>query len=142
MGNENAKRLLEPEQLNRAAALAKTILEQMDRILLGQNELHQMVLIGLLEPGHILLEGVPAGKTAMIKGLGQLMNPTFNRVQFTPDIMPGDILGSHILQEDERGKREMVFEPGRFSATFCWPMRSPALAQDPVGDAGGDGKVT
>ncbi|NLW84927.1 MAG: AAA domain-containing protein [Phycisphaerae bacterium] len=113
MGNENAKRLLEPEQLNRAAALAKTILEQMDRILLGQNELHQMVLIGLLSRGHILLEGVPGvGKTAMIKGLGQLMNLTFNRVQFTPDIMPGDILGSHILQEDERGKREMVFEPG------------------------------
>jgi MoxR-like ATPase len=112
MGNQTS-RLLEPEQLKPAAALAEDILSQLDRILLGQSDLHQMVLIGLLSRRHILLEGVPGvGKTAMIKALGQLMNLTFNRVQFTPDIMPGDILGAHILQEDERGKRTMTFEPG------------------------------
>lgn len=105
--------LLEPEQLRPATELITHILGQMDAILLGRSDLHQMVLVGLLSQGHILLEGVPGvGKTALVKVLGQLMNLDFKRVQFTPDIMPGDILGTHILQEDERGKRRMVFEPG------------------------------
>ena len=113
MGNEKSNRLLEPAELQPAAALTVKIINQLDRILLGHTELHQMVLAGLLSRGHILLEGVPGvGKTALVKALGQMMNLSFNRVQFTPDIMPGDILGAHILQEDERGKREMVFEPG------------------------------
>ncbi|MHC4146902.1 MAG: AAA family ATPase, partial [Planctomycetota bacterium] len=74
---------------------------------------HCMVLVGILSRGHILLEGVPGvGKTALVKALGQLMNLEFNRVQFTPDLMPGDILGTHILQEKESGKREMTFEAG------------------------------
>jgi len=113
MRNGKSIQLLEPEQLQPANELVTKILAQMDAILLGRSQLHQMVLTGLLSQGHILLEGVPGvGKTALVKVLGQLMNLEFNRVQFTPDIMPGDILGSHILQEDERGKRQMVFEPG------------------------------
>ena len=112
---ENAKpsRLLEPEQLQPASELVTKILNGLDAILLGRPALHRMVLAGLLSRGHILLEGVPGvGKTALVKVLGQLMNLQFNRVQFTPDIMPGDILGTHILQEDEHGGRQMVFEPG------------------------------
>ena len=113
MRNDKPIQLLEPEQLKPATELISRILEQMDAILLGRSELHQMVLVGLLSQGHILLEGVPGvGKTALVKVLGQLMNLDFKRVQFTPDIMPGDILGSHILQENEHGKREMVFEAG------------------------------
>lgn len=105
--------LLEPEQLRPATELITKILDQMDAILLGRSELHRMVLVGLLSQGHILLEGVPGvGKTALVKVLGQLMNLKFKRVQFTPDIMPGDILGTHILQENDRGQREMVFEAG------------------------------
>jgi MoxR-like ATPase len=113
MGSEKSNRLLEPAELQPAAALAGKIVDQLDRILLGRTELHQMVLIGLLSRGHILLEGVPGvGKTALVKALGQMMKLTFNRVQFTPDIMPGDILGSHILQEDEQGRHKMIFEAG------------------------------
>ena len=113
MENEKTTRLLTPEELQPAAELTAKILAQLDRILLGRPELHQTVLVGLLSRGHILLEGVPGvGKTALVKALGQLMNLEFKRVQFTPDIMPGDILGTHILQENDRGKREMVFEPG------------------------------
>ena len=105
--------LLDPQELEPVTELTRQILEQLDRILLGQSELHRLVLIGILSRGHILLEGVPGvGKTALVKALGQLMNLTFNRVQFTPDLMPGDILGSHILQENQKGKREMSFEPG------------------------------
>jgi MoxR-like ATPase len=59
-----------------------------------------------------LLEGVPGvGKTALVKALGQLLNLDFKRVQFTPDLMPSDILGTHILQEGDAG-REMIFRPG------------------------------
>ena len=72
-----------------------------------------MVLIGILSQGHILLEGVPGvGKTALVKALGQLLSLDFNRVQFTPDLMPGDIVGTHILQQTPEGKREMTFQAG------------------------------
>jgi len=72
-----------------------------------------MVVSGILSRGHVLLEGVPGvGKTALIKALGDLFGLTFSRVQFTPDLMPGDILGTNILQETEGGRREMVFQPG------------------------------
>ncbi len=107
------KELISPEQLQPAVELAGRILTELDRILLGRHDLHRLVLIGLLSRGHILLEGVPGvGKTALVKAIGQLMNLEFRRVQFTPDLMPGDILGNHILEETDRGRREMKFEPG------------------------------
>jgi MoxR-like ATPase len=87
--------------------------EQLDRMLLGRSELHTLVLAAILSRGHLLLEGVPGvGKTALVKALGQLLHLDFKRVQFTPDLMPGDILGTHILQETASGQREMVFRPG------------------------------
>jgi len=105
--------IIEPQLLQNAANLANQMLEQLDKILLGRSELHKMVLVGILSKGHILLEGVPGvGKTALVKALGELMNLEFKRVQFTPDLMPGDILGTHILQENEEGKRVMYFQPG------------------------------
>jgi MoxR-like ATPase len=108
-----ADSLLAPDQLRPATDLARRLLEQMDRILLGQPELHRLVLVGILSQGHILLEGVPGvGKTALVKALGQLLRLEFKRVQFTPDLMPGDILGTHILQESSGGGRTMAFRPG------------------------------
>lgn len=93
--------------------LVRRVLEQLDGILLGQAELHRMVLAGVLSHGHILLEGLPGvGKTALIKALGQVMSLQFSRVQFTPDLMPGDIIGASILQETDTGQRRMIFEPG------------------------------
>lgn len=97
-------------------ALAK-VLGEMDRILLGNRHVHRMLLVGILAKGHVLLEGQPGvGKTTLAKSLGQILNLEFKRIQFTPDLMPNDILGAHILQQrtDEHGQviREMVFEPG------------------------------
>jgi MoxR-like ATPase len=97
-------------------ALART-LDELDRILLGRHELHRLVLAGILARGHILLEGLPGlGKTALVKAVGDVLQLDFKRVQFTPDLMPGDILGAHILQTAADGRREMVFQPG---PVFC-----------------------
>ena len=111
--NEKSESLLQPEELSPAVDLAARALAELDRILLGRSDLHRMVLIGILSHGHILLEGVPGvGKTALVKALGQLLNLEFNRVQFTPDLMPGDIVGTHILQQSPEGNREMTFQAG------------------------------
>src|ERR1041384_7391467 len=105
--------ILKPEELQPAAELTRKTLEQLDRILLGRKELHRLVLIGILSRGHVLLEGLPGlGKTALVKTIGQILRLDFKRIQFTPDLMPGDILGAHILQQTESGKRELVFQPG------------------------------
>jgi MoxR-like ATPase len=100
-------------ELRPSAELCAMLLEQLDRMLLGRSELHRFVLIGILCRGHILLEGVPGvGKTALVRALGQLLGLDFKRVQFTPDLMPGDILGTHILQGTQDGQREMTYRPG------------------------------
>jgi MoxR-like ATPase len=111
--------LLQPEELRPALDLTAKLLAQLDRILLGQPELHRLVLVAVLSQGHVLLEGVPGvGKTALVKALAQLLGLEFKRVQFTPDLMPGDILGTNILQETAGGERAMVFRPGPIFANL------------------------
>src|SRR4029079_17492336 len=97
--------LMQPDEVRRHAERAKAVLDELDRILLGRNDLHRMVVIGILARGHILLEGVPGlGKTALAKALGDILGLQLKRVQFTPDLMPGDILGTNILQETGGGQ--------------------------------------
>src|SRR5436190_12189895 len=112
MEHTNGSLLPRPDEIRPATDLARRLLEQLDAMLLGRPELHKLVLVAILARGHLLLEGVPGvGKTALVKALGQLMHLEFKRVQFTPDLMPSDILGTHVLQETPTG-REMVFRPG------------------------------
>ncbi len=111
--NTEQKQVLTPAEIEPAEKKAARIIEQLDRILLGRHELHRMVLAGILSRGHILLEGLPGlGKTELVRAVGRILQLDFKRIQFTPDIMPSDILGTHILQETGSGKREMVFQPG------------------------------
>ncbi len=113
MIDESPPTIPQPSELEPVVALAARALEALDGVLLGRESFHRLVMTGILSRGHILLEGVPGvGKTALIKALGEILELGFNRVQFTPDLMPGDILGSHILQETSAGKRQMVFQPG------------------------------
>lgn len=105
--------LMTPEELAPMTELISKTLEQLDAVLLGRSELHRIVMAGILGRGHILLEGLPGlGKTALIHALGQVMQLDFKRVQFTPDLMPSDIVGTHILQQQADGRREMQFQPG------------------------------
>ncbi len=88
------------------AAIAKAIV--------GQDEVVEQLLIGLLAGGHCLLEGVPGlGKTLLVRSLGQALNLGFRRIQFTPDLMPSDIIGTEILEEDHgTGHRSFKFQRG------------------------------
>ena len=105
--------LLEPETLVKATELTDRVLAELDKVLLGRHNLHRLVVMAVLSRGHLLLEGMPGlGKTAMVKALGTILDLDFKRVQFTPDLMPGDILGAHILQDTAEGGRDMVFRPG------------------------------
>lgn len=81
-------------------------------VLFGQEALIDLVIIGLLARGHLLLEGLPGlGKTELVKGLAQAVQLSSRRIQFTPDLLPGDITGNPMLQEVD-GRRTFVFEPG------------------------------
>ncbi|KQS55370.1 AAA family ATPase [Brevundimonas sp. Leaf363] len=84
------------------------------RAVVGQEAVVEQLLIGLLAGGHCLLEGVPGlGKTLLVRSLGEALHLEFRRVQFTPDLMPSDILGAEILEEDHgTGKRSFRFQPG------------------------------
>jgi MoxR-like ATPase len=95
-----------------AAALAGRLRDVLNGVLFGQETLVEMVMIGLLSRGHILLEGLPGlGKTALVKGLARALRLNFKRIQFTPDLLPGDITGNPVLQEREGG-RSFVFQAG------------------------------
>ncbi len=109
----NEQKLPDQGKVLKASRNIARVMEELNRILVGRPELHKLVVTGIISKGHILLEGLPGvGKTALIKTLGELFGLKFSRVQFTPDLMPGDILGSHILQQGEDGTRQMTFQPG------------------------------
>ncbi|OYV03905.1 MAG: AAA family ATPase [Verrucomicrobiales bacterium VVV1] len=90
----------------------RSLTSGLNQVLFGQEELIGLVLTGVLARGHILLEGLPGlGKTELVKGLSKLLRLDTKRVQFTPDLLPGDITGNPVLQETN-GRREFVFQPG------------------------------
>ncbi|MEZ4525655.1 MAG: AAA family ATPase [Desulfobacterales bacterium] len=108
-----ATQLLTPEEMQPAGELIPNLLAQLDRMILGGASVHRMLLAALLSRGHVLLEGVPGiGKTLTVRMLSRLLGLDCKRVQFTPDLMPGDILGNHILQTSETGERKLVFQKG------------------------------
>ncbi len=90
------------------------IVAEMGKFIVGQKEVIEQLLIAVLAGGHCLLEGVPGlAKTAMIRTLSETLNMGFRRIQFTPDLMPSDITGTDIIQEDPTtGHRTFVFQKG------------------------------
>ncbi len=105
------------DELASAAKLVQSVSavrEQLSKVVVGQSEVVEQLLIAILARGHCLLEGVPGlAKTLMIRSLAETMDLRFRRIQFTPDLMPGDITGTDIIQENpQTGRREMVFQQG------------------------------
>jgi MoxR-like ATPase len=91
----------------------KRIVDEMGKFIVGQHEVIEQLVIAILAGGHCLLEGVPGlAKTAMIRSLSRTMDLSFRRIQFTPDLMPADILGSEVLEESVGGKRNFRFIAG------------------------------
>jgi len=115
-----------------------TIRAEIGKVIVGQETVVTNVLIALIGGGHVLLEGVPGlGKTMLVRTLGQALDLKFARIQFTPDLMPADIIGTDILEEDEGGRRHFrylrQFDSGR--------RNQPGHAQNPVGPAGGHARA-
>ncbi len=113
-----AERLLTPEEVEQARESVNILLQGLGRAILGQDRLLELVVICLLARGHMLLEGLPGlGKTELVKSLAALLGLSFRRLQFTPDLLPGDIVGSPILEEHQ-GTRKLVFHPGPIFANL------------------------
>lgn len=105
--------LLSEQHIEQAQQQCRRILDALNGTILGQQELCRAVFIGLLANGHVLLEGMPGlGKTELIKTLSILVGLDNSRIQFTPDLLPADITGTRILQEDAQGQRQMIFQKG------------------------------
>jgi MoxR-like ATPase len=100
------------------AERAQTIEREVGRVIVGQRELVRQVVTGLLANSHVLLEGVPGlGKTMLVRTIADVIDCSFNRIQFTPDLMPADITGTNILIEEE-GRRIFRFQPGPIFANL------------------------
>jgi len=103
----------------RYAEIATEIEREVGKVIVGQHDLVRTVVCCLLAEGHALLEGVPGlGKTMLLKALSQAVELPFSRVQFTPDLMPADIVGTQVLEEDEHGHKAFQFRQGPVFASF------------------------
>jgi MoxR-like ATPase len=86
---------------------------EVEKVIVGHREIINHVLVGLFAGGHVLLEGVPGlGKTLLVKTLSECLELSFARIQFTPDLMPADIIGTNIIVEDAEGRKHFQFQPG------------------------------
>src|SRR5215207_2067829 len=115
-----ADSLVPPDRLapEAFAERARTIEEEIGRVIVGQRDLVRQTLTGLLANSHVLLEGVPGlGKTMLVRTIADVIDCSFNRIQFTPDLMPADITGTNILVE-ENGQRVFEFQSGPIFANL------------------------
>ena len=87
--------------------------QELQKVIVGQDEVIEQVFAAIFTRGHCLLEGVPGlAKTLMVSTLAKILDVRFNRIQFTPDLMPSDITGTNVLDEDEQGRRQFRFVEG------------------------------
>ena len=98
----------------------QSVYKQLGRVIVGHSDIVHGVLTCLFVGGHCLLEGVPGlGKTLLVRTLAETLNLDFSRIQFTPDLMPADILGTNMIVEDQAGQREFQFQKGPIFTQIC-----------------------
>ncbi len=91
----------------------KVMQQELQKVIIGQHDVIEQLFAAIFTRGHCLLEGVPGlAKTLMVSTLARILDVSFNRIQFTPDLMPSDITGTNVLDEDDRGKRAFRFVQG------------------------------
>ncbi len=131
------------ERIEKESALIETITIEMNKVIVGQNHLVESLLIGLLSNGHILLEGVPGlAKTLAINTLSTIIDAKFSRIQFTPDLLPADLLGTLIYSQK---KEDFIMKKGPIFANFILAdeiNRSPAKVQSALLEAMQERQVT
>ncbi|MGC2661480.1 MAG: MoxR family ATPase [Bryobacteraceae bacterium] len=105
--------------VERASGELARVRDEIGKIIVGQREVIDGVLICLVAGGHVLLEGVPGlGKTTLLRTLSRVLDLRYSRIQFTPDLMPGDIVGSTIMETDEHGHKNLRFQSGPIFANL------------------------
>ncbi len=105
--------------VERATGNLVRVREEMAKVIVGQKTVIEGVLICLIAGGHVLLEGVPGlGKTTLLRTLSRVMDLQYSRIQFTPDLMPGDIVGSVMVENDDQGHKSLRFQPGPIFANL------------------------
>ena len=124
----------------------KSLKDEIAKVIVGQNEIIELILISILAKGHCLLVGVPGlAKTLIVKTLSDVLNLKFNRIQFTPDLMPSDITGTEILESDSDGKKFFKFIKGPIFANLLLAdeiNRTPPKTQSALLEAMQERKVT
>ena len=131
------------EKINHSASFIDKIHAEVGKVIVGQNHMIERLLIGLLSNGHILLEGVPGlAKTLSIKSLSSAINAQFSRIQFTPDLLPADVVGTMIYNQQ---KNEFMVRKGPIFANFILAdeiNRAPAKVQSALLEAMQERQVT
>jgi MoxR-like ATPase len=131
---------------DRMNAGRKQILTELHKRVIGQGDVIELVLLSLFVGGNSLIVGVPGlAKTLLIATLAKVVELKFNRIQFTPDLMPSDITGTDIIQEDATGRRQMVFAPGPVFANIVLAdeiNRTPPKTQSALLEAMQEHRVT
>ncbi len=101
------------QQVDQFRTQFSRVRDELARMMVGQGGIIDATLVAFFAAGHILLEGVPGlGKTMLVRTLADAVSLKFSRVQFTPDLMPSDIIGTNLINEDEHGKKSFQFQPG------------------------------
>ena len=131
------------ERIERQSAFVTNLIAGMDQIIVGQKHLVESLLIGLLSDGHVLLEGVPGlAKTLAIKTLASLVDAKYSRIQFTPDLLPADVVGTMIYSQKEE---HFIANKGPIFANFVLAdeiNRAPAKVQSALLEAMQERQVT
>lgn len=131
------------ERIQRESAFVDLINMEMSKVIVGQKQMVERLLIGLLSNGHILLEGVPGlAKTLAIKSLAQCIHAKFNRIQFTPDLLPADLIGTMVYSQKNE---EFLVKKGPIFSNFILAdeiNRAPAKVQSALLEAMQERQIT
>ncbi|MCO4782772.1 MAG: MoxR family ATPase [Candidatus Cloacimonetes bacterium] len=124
----------------------KNIKKEAHKVIIGNDELIEQVIIAFFCGGHVLLEGVPGlGKTLLVKTISHILNIKFNRIQFTPDLMPADIIGTTVIHQLQSGERVFRFQKGPLFANLILAdeiNRATAKTQSALLEAMGEGSIS